>query len=83
MQTVLGFALDGLPITGPKVTNTSILTTADLDECHGTTSAIMLDGKKVTIYHYVTTQAFLFGQLLPCDRNYAARPGASTASNLQ
>jgi hypothetical protein len=58
VQTVLGFALDGFPITGPMVGPKNMLTTADLDECHGITSAVHLDGKTVTTYHYVMTQDF-------------------------
>jgi hypothetical protein len=58
VKTVIGFALDGFPITGPKVADNNILTTSDLDECHGLTSQIVLDGKDVTMYHYVMTQDF-------------------------
>ena len=58
VKTVIGFALDGFPITGPQVGTNNILTTADLDECHGLTSQIVLDGKTVTTYHYVMTQDF-------------------------
>jgi hypothetical protein len=58
VKTVIGFALDGFPITGPQITANNILSTKDLDECHGTSSEVMLDGKKVTIYHYVMTQDF-------------------------
>ena len=56
--TVIGYALDGFPITGPKVADNKYLTTEDLDVCHGITSQIMLDGKEVTTYHYVMTQDF-------------------------
>jgi hypothetical protein len=56
--TVIGFALDGFPITGPKVADSKYLTTEDLDECHGITSEITLDGKTVTMYHYVMTEDF-------------------------
>lgn len=58
VKTVIGFALDGYPITGPQVGTNNILTTSDLDECHGLTSQVVLDGKDVTIYHYVMTQDF-------------------------
>jgi hypothetical protein len=58
VKTVIGFALDGFPITGPKVGDNNILTTSDLDECHGITSTITLDGTDVTTYHYVMTQDF-------------------------
>ncbi|HEX5447679.1 MAG TPA: YHYH protein [Candidatus Saccharimonadales bacterium] len=58
VKTVIGFALDGFPITGPKVGEHNFLTTDDLDECHGLTSQVVLDGKKVTTYHYVMTQDY-------------------------
>lgn len=57
-RTVVGFALDGFPITGPQIAPDNILTSDDLDECHGITSPITLDGKTVTTYHYVLTQDF-------------------------
>jgi hypothetical protein len=58
VSTVIGFALDGFPITGPRVGDKNYLTTSDLDECHGIVSEITLDGKKTTTYHYVMTQDF-------------------------
>lgn len=56
--TVIGYALDGFPITGPKVGTDAYLTTDDLDDCHGITSDIIVDGKQKTMYHYVMTQDF-------------------------
>ena len=56
--SVIGYAIDGYPITGPTVSKGNIMTTKDLDECHGTTSSIMLDGSSVSTYHYVMTQDF-------------------------
>jgi hypothetical protein len=76
VSTVLGYALDGFPITGPKVGDENILTTADLDECHGITSTVTLDGKAVTTYHYVMTQDFPYS--VSCFRSTPApapRPG--------
>lgn len=58
VNTVIGFALDGFPITGPKIADNNVLTTKDLDECHGITSTLTLDGKRITTYHYVMTQDF-------------------------
>jgi hypothetical protein len=72
VQTVIGFALDGFPITGPKVGDNNILTTTDLDECHGITSDINLDGKQVTSYHYVMTQDFPYS--VSCFRAEAIQP---------
>jgi len=58
ISTVIGFAYDGFPITGPVVAPGKYLVTANLDECHGLTSEVMLDGKKTTTYHYVMTYDF-------------------------
>ena len=58
VSTVIGFALDGFPITGPDVGPNNVLTTADLDACHGIISPVVLDGKMVTTYHYVMTEDF-------------------------
>jgi hypothetical protein len=69
---VIGFALDGFPITGPTIGDKNILTTSDLDECHGITSEITLDGKKTTMYHYVMTQDFPYS--VSCYRATAAQP---------
>lgn len=52
---VIGYALDGYGITGPKKSDGTYYATDDLDECHGTTSAIKWDGKEVSMYHYVMT----------------------------
>jgi hypothetical protein len=72
IQTVIGFALDGFPITGPNVGENNILTTSDLDECHGITSEIILDGKRVTQYHYVMTEDFPYS--VSCFRGRAIQP---------
>lgn len=55
---VIGYALDGYGITGNKDADGNVLTTADLDECHGTTSQITWDGKMVRMYHYVLTHDY-------------------------
>jgi hypothetical protein len=72
VKTIIGFALDGFPITGPQVGANNILTTGDLDECHGLTSQIVLDGKSVTMYHYVMTQDFPYS--VSCFRGKAIQP---------
>lgn len=58
VHRVIGWALDGFPITGPKVGTHNILTTRDLDKCHGITSNVRIDGVKVKTYHYVMTQDY-------------------------
>jgi hypothetical protein len=72
VSTVLGYALDGFPITGPRVGPHDVLTTADLDECHGITSTVMLDGAPVTTYHYVMTQDFPYS--VSCFRSTPIAP---------
>lgn len=56
-SSLLGYALDGYGIYGPWY-NGKVLTTADLDICHGTTSAVMWHGALTSIYHYVSTYDF-------------------------
>lgn len=58
VSTIIGYALDGFPITGPKVGKDNILTTSDLDECHGIYSTLTIDGAAKLTYHYVMTQDF-------------------------
>jgi hypothetical protein len=72
VHTVIGYALDGFPITGPQVAPGNILTTADLDECHGITSQITLNGKTITTYHYVMTQDFPYS--VSCYRGTPIQP---------
>jgi hypothetical protein len=57
-NALVGYALDGFGIFSPYDQNGKELTTADLDECHGTTSQIPWQGKTVTMYHYVMTRDF-------------------------
>lgn len=69
-SSLLGYAADGFGIYGPWYDG-KVLTSADLDECHGTTSPVMWDGKLVTMYHYVSTYDFPY--TLACYRGTAAR----------
>jgi hypothetical protein len=80
--TVIGFALDGFPITGPKVGEKNYLTTDDLDDCHGIVSEITLDGKKTRTYHYVMTQDFPYSA--SCFRATATQsPGQHSGGQQQ
>jgi hypothetical protein len=72
VSTVIGYALDGFPITGPQVGTNNILTTSDLDGCHGLTSQVVMNGKKVSTYHYVMTQDFPYS--ISCFRSTAIQP---------
>lgn len=58
VHRVIGWAFDGFPITGPRVGDHNILTTRDLDVCHGITSKVRINGESVKTYHYVMTQDF-------------------------
>jgi len=55
---LVGYALDGFGIYGRRGEGGKILTSADLDECHGHTHEILWDGKKVVMYHYHATWDF-------------------------
>jgi YHYH protein len=70
--TLIGWALDGLPITGPHVGDGNVLTTSDLDECHGITGPVDIDGVTVQTYHYVMTQDFPYS--VSCFRATPASP---------
>jgi hypothetical protein len=55
---LIGWALDGFPIYGPRGKGGRYLSNADLDECHGTTSKVRYLGKTRKIYHYVANYEF-------------------------
>lgn len=57
-STVVGFANDGFPIVVERDARGNLPTNADLDECHGRTSQVTLDGKKTDLYHYSATYEF-------------------------
>jgi YHYH protein len=48
---LVGWAFDGFGIYGPRDAKGHELTSADLDECHGTTSTVVFNGKKQRMYH--------------------------------
>jgi hypothetical protein len=57
-STVVGWIADGFPIVVERDASGALPTNADLDECHGRTSPIQLNGKVVTMYHYSATLEF-------------------------
>lgn len=57
-STVVGFADDGFPIVVERDADGDLPTNADLDQCHGRTSPIELDGAVVEMYHYSATYEF-------------------------
>jgi hypothetical protein len=57
-STVVGWIADGFPIVVERDASGALPTNADLDDCHGRTSPIQLNGKVVTMYHYSATLEF-------------------------
>ncbi len=57
-STVVGFAYDGFPIVVERDAAGNLPTNSDLDECHGRSSPINLDGAVVEMYHYSATLEF-------------------------
>jgi hypothetical protein len=52
---LVGFALDGYPIYGPRGAGGKLLTDDDLDACHGQVSRVWFEGRRRRIYHYNAT----------------------------
>ena len=55
---VVGFALDGFPITGNRTPDDTLILSRDLDECHGRWTTVELDGQKVETYSYALTEDY-------------------------
>ena len=70
-NALVGYALDGFGILSPFDENGNEISSADLDECHGTTSEITWDGQTVTMYHYVLTRDFPY--TIACFRGVPTR----------
>jgi len=69
-NALVGYALDGFGIFSPYDEDGKELSTKDLDECHGRTSPIIWDGKRVTMYHYVLTRDYPYS--ISCFRGVPA-----------
>ena len=80
-KAVIGYALDGFPITGPMMAPGKYLTTADLDVCHGIVSEIEQDGVRRVTYHYVMTQDFPYS--VSCFRAKPVRTAPSDQAGRQ
>ncbi|HEY7456312.1 MAG TPA: YHYH protein [Solirubrobacterales bacterium] len=52
---LVGYALDGYPIFGPRGHGGKLLTNDDLDACHGRRSKVFYEGRWRRIYHYNAT----------------------------
>jgi YHYH protein len=57
-SVLLGYSLDGFGLYGRHGEGGKILTSADLDACHGHIHTINWDGKQVLMYHYHATWDF-------------------------
>jgi hypothetical protein len=51
-SVLIGYALDGFGIYGPKDVGGALVTNNDLDACHGHVGPVMWDGVRTEIYHY-------------------------------
>lgn len=69
---IIGWALDGNPITGARTRSGRQLMTADLDECHGTTGLVRTTAGMRERYHYVMTADYPYS--VGCFRGTPARP---------
>jgi hypothetical protein len=69
---LIGWALDGFPIYGPRGKGGRYLSNADLDECHGTTSKVKYLGRTRRLYHYVANYDFPY--TVGCFRGAAVSP---------
>lgn len=79
---LVGYALDGFGIYGEKDLSTGkTLHDTDLDACHGTTSAVMWQGQKVTMYHYVLTEEYPY--TLGCFKGTPVAADLSAAQKTQ
>ena len=57
-SALMGYMNDGFGIYGPRGENGAILSSKDLDECHGHIHPVLWDGKMVNLYHYHWTYDF-------------------------
>jgi hypothetical protein len=57
-SALMGYMLDGFGIYGPHGENGEILSSEDLDECHGHTHQVLWDGEMIELYHYHWTYDF-------------------------
>lgn len=80
---LIGYAFDGFGIFGKFGPNGKIYTNADLDECHGITSEIMWDGKKVSMYHYVATDEFPYSVSCFKAKSYEPQPSGSGQGGMR
>jgi hypothetical protein len=57
-SALMGYMLDGFGIYGPHGEDGAILSSEDLDECHGHAHPVLWDGEIMDLYHYHWTYDF-------------------------
>lgn len=57
-SALMGYMLDGFGIYGPYGEDGELLTSTELDECHGHTHSVLWDGQMIDLYHYHWTYDF-------------------------
>ena len=74
---LVGYALDGFAIFGPRGSGGALLANGDLDACHGHTHAVTIRGRRAVAYHYHATAQYPY--TLGCFRGTPAstRPRAA------
>lgn len=77
-SSLIGYAIDGFGIYGSYAVAGKKLESKDLDECHGISSEVMWDGKRVAMYHYVATDDFPY--TVGCIRGVFERATVETIS---
>jgi hypothetical protein len=75
---LIGWALDGFPIYGPRGKGGRYLRNSDLDKCHGIKSRVRYRGKWRRIYHYVATMEYPY--TLGCYRGTPVTGGSTGPS---
>lgn len=87
---LIGYALDGFGIYGPRDEGGSYVSNDQLDECHGHVGPVPLsDGTVKTVYHYHANREFPYtlgcfrgGSVVQPGRNPGARPRAAISDEL-
>lgn len=79
---LLGYMLDGFGIYGPHGEDGEVLTSADLDACHGHSHEVEWDGKVRRLYHYHFTDDYPYTigcyRGTPLRLHLAGGPGGDT-----
>ncbi len=57
-SALIGYAFDGFGIYGSRDEGGVLLSSSDLDECHGHVGPAMVDGAMQTVYHYHATHDY-------------------------